>query len=94
MINMKYCRTENVISAIKEWYDDPGSDEGLHETLVQFCAEIADNAGYVKSNVLHDRIENLEARLREIAEYAHEKSTGLAVPDALWNIREMAYEPI
>jgi hypothetical protein len=31
-------------------------------------------------------------RLREIGDYAHEHSTGPAVPDALWTVREMAYE--
>ena len=40
------------------------------------------------------RIELLENRLREIAEYAHNESTGPAIPDALWEIREQAYELI
>jgi hypothetical protein len=36
----------------------------------------------------------LRERLNEIAEYAHEHSTGPAVPDSLWEIRRMAYETI
>ena len=31
-------------------------------------------------------------RLHDIGDYAHEHSTGPAVPDALWTVREMAYE--
>ncbi len=37
-------------------------------------------------------IADLEARLKEIGDYAHEHSTGPAIPDALWTVREMAYE--
>ena len=40
------------------------------------------------------RIELLENRLREIAEYAHNESTGPTWKDALWKIRELAYELI
>jgi hypothetical protein len=36
--------------------------------------------------------DRLRALLTEIAEYAHENSTGPTVPDALWEIRQMAYE--
>ncbi len=39
-----------------------------------------------------ETIAALEARLREIGDYAHEHSTGPSVPDALWTVREMAYE--
>lgn len=39
-----------------------------------------------------ERIAELEARLKEIGDYAHDHSTGPAVPDALWTIREMAYD--
>ena len=35
--------------------------------------------------------DELEAALREIAEYAHDRSTGPTVPDALWEVRAMAY---
>ena len=37
-------------------------------------------------------ITDLKERLCEIGDYAHENSTGPAVPDALWTVREMAYE--
>lgn len=35
---------------------------------------------------------NAEEKLREIGDYAHDHSTGPEVPDALWTVREMAYE--
>ena len=41
-----------------------------------------------------ETITDLEARLREIGDFAHDHSTGPAVPDALWTVREMAYELI
>ncbi|MFA6125491.1 hypothetical protein [Sphingomonas sp.] len=34
------------------------------------------------------------ATLRAIAEYSHERSTGPAVEDALWEVRRMAYEQL
>ena len=39
-----------------------------------------------------ERIEELETLLKDIGNYAHDHSTGPAVPDALWTIREMAYD--
>lgn len=30
--------------------------------------------------------------LTQVAEYAHDRSTGPTVPDALWEVRQMAYE--
>ena len=40
---------------------------------------------------LLDRVERLEDLLVEIGNYAHGLSTGPAVPDELWSIRDMAY---
>lgn len=40
MKNMRYCRTENVIAALREWYDEPGTDDSLHDTLVALCREV------------------------------------------------------
>ncbi len=37
-------------------------------------------------------VNRLRMLLIEIAEYAHNHSTGPAVPDALWAVRQMAYE--
>ena len=37
------------------------------------------------------RVAKLEKALREIGDYAHDKSTGPVVPDALWEVRTMAY---
>ncbi len=42
MMNMKYCRTENVIAALREWEDDPGTDEHLHHELYKLCSRIKD----------------------------------------------------
>lgn len=47
MINMRYCRTENVICALREWVDDPGSDEELHSSLNRLCLRVANDAGLV-----------------------------------------------
>ena len=47
MLNMKYCRTENVIAALREWEDDPGTDERLHNQLYELCLSIAADAGLV-----------------------------------------------
>jgi hypothetical protein len=39
-------------------------------------------------------ISRLNRALESIGDYAHDKSTGPAVPDALWEIRSMAYDAI
>jgi len=39
-------------------------------------------------------ISRLNKALEEIGDYAHDKSTGPAVPDALWEVRSMAYDAI
>lgn len=41
-----------------------------------------------------EHIEGLDVVLRAIHSYAHDHSTGPAVPDALWEIRSMAGEVI
>lgn len=46
-LNMKYCRTENVIAALREWEDDHGTDEHLHNELYALCLRIAADAGLV-----------------------------------------------
>lgn len=35
--------------------------------------------------------DQLQDRLTDIGNFAHDKSTGPAVPDALWEVRRMAY---
>lgn len=37
-------------------------------------------------------ISKLEEALREIGDFAHSNSTGPSVPDALWEVRTMAYD--
>jgi len=41
--------------------------------------------------VMEKRTEEAQEVLRQIGDYAHGRSTGPTVPDALWEVREMAY---
>lgn len=51
------------------------------------------NSGYSKvMREAADEIERLNNLLLEIGNKAHDASTGPAVPDALWEIRSMAYQ--
>jgi len=40
----------------------------------------------------NEQLQDLENAIREIAEFAHARSTGPAVPDDLWRIRGLAYD--
>lgn len=62
----------------------------LREKLVGDGCEVCNPAKALE--YAKGAISDLEERLREIGDYAHEHSTGPAVPDALWTVREMAYE--
>ncbi len=42
-------------------------------------------------NLARDDYNTAAQRLQEIGDYAHDQSTGPAVPDALWEVRSMAY---
>lgn len=44
-------------------------------------------------NHIHDAEKMIDA-LQEIGDFAHDKSTGPAFPDALWEIRSMAYNAL
>lgn len=50
MLSMRYCRTENVIAALREWEDDPGTDEHLHHELYELCSRIAALQGFMVNN--------------------------------------------
>ena len=39
-----------------------------------------------------ERIIHLEGLLKDIGDFAHDRSTGPALPDDLWEVRRMAYE--
>lgn len=43
---------------------------------------------------LCEEVELLRGVLLKIGNYAHDHSTGPAVPDAMWDIRAMAYEHV
>ena len=59
MLNMKYCRTENVIAALREWEDDPGTDEHLHHELYELCSRIAADAGLVPDMTANNQVQPL-----------------------------------
>lgn len=42
-------------------------------------------------NLARDDYNTAAQRLQKIGDYAHDHSTGPAVPDALWEVRSMAY---
>lgn len=42
-------------------------------------------------NLARDDYNTAAQRLQDIGDYAHDHSTGPAVPDALWEVRSMAY---
>ena len=64
MLNMKYCRTENVIAALREWGDDPGTDEHLHHELYELCSRITADAGLVPDMTANASV-NPQARRTE-----------------------------
>lgn len=64
-----------------EWSIPEGQDCG--------CAAAVEER---RVEALEARVIALEERLREIAEIAHVRSTGPAVYDSYWEIRELAYE--
>ena len=43
---------------------------------------------------LRDEASELLDRLQEIGNFAHQNSTGPAIPDEFWSIRDMAYAPL
>jgi hypothetical protein len=66
-------------------------------TLKRLVTQVFGEGWQITPTVLDKRAtpaeptEHLMDALVEIAEFAHDKSTGPAVPDALWEIRDMAY---
>ena len=63
--------------------------EGVRE-LAARVAELEADARALSDAVAE--IDRLNRLLTSIGDYAHDHSTGPAVPDALWEIRRMAYE--
>lgn len=49
-------------------------------------------AAVERFEALREEVQSLRDRLRAIGDYAHSHSSGPAVPDALWEVRAMAYE--
>jgi hypothetical protein len=87
------CKASKIMRAVNA----PGDDVTLNQplTLAQIGAALAlaTPAGEaVQQTDWQSACERLTERLREIGDYAHDHSTGPAVPDALWEVRRMAYE--
>lgn len=55
------------------------------ERIAQYTKAIGD---------LQLEVKCLREVLQGIGDYAHERSTGPAVPDPLWEVREMAYDAL
>lgn len=64
----------------------------LRSSATIFYEYEVDNGQLLKDAA--DRIEELETILSEIGAFAHDASTGPAVLDAYWSIRDMAYRPL
>ena len=45
-----------------------------------------------RADELQQRLAEAESALPDIGDFAHDQSTGPAVPDALWEVRRMAYD--
>ena len=58
--------------------------------------EVSDTITALRKEVEELRAEHDDAQnaLSEIGAYAHERSTGPAIPDEMWAIRDMAYRPL
>lgn len=52
------------------------------------------NAFIVEAEQAMMELEELKEKIHAIGNYAHDNSTGPAVPDALWDVRSMCYELI
>ena len=78
------------------WFTRPEAASAVRKTLTD--AETVYKRvceGLIRHGAeMNQRAMRAEAALREIAELAHDKSTGPAVPDALWDVRRMAYDAI
>ena len=46
------------------------------------------------AEAMREQVDTLENLLLSIGHFAHDNSTGPAVPDALWEVRDMAYGAI
>lgn len=85
---------ESLSSALSQF--QPGEREAGIQGAIERFRSLRDFAaadpGSEEAQQLCAEIEALQERLSAIGNYAHDHSTGPAVPDALWEIRAMAYE--
>lgn len=66
----------------------PEDEKALHDALDRLIARAQEQ----QARPVDERVRELEEALRQIGDYAHDHSTGPAVPDALWEVRSMAYD--
>lgn len=78
-------------------YEHGTAAEGVLRMAAQLCeaaraAERAESARLRQLlNLARDDYNTAAQRLQDIGDYAHDNSTGPAVPDVLWEVRSMAY---
>jgi len=66
--------------------------EGIAPAIISGVYEVSTiQALMLRVVELNNEIEIVRDEMRKIGDYAHENSTGPAVPDALWDVRRMAY---
>lgn len=80
------------------WYQDycpEMDDEEDRAAMAQIDAALKNTAPgctLAQRDELRAKVDRLVELLQEIGDIAHERSTGPAVPDALWEVRRMVYE--
>lgn len=76
------------------WFTRPEAAAAIRKTLTDAETVYTKRAKEWRDfgEGMHQRAMRAEAALRAIGDFAHDKSTGPAVPDALWEVRSMAYD--
>ena len=69
-------------------WDDPC--DAQHSEIRKFWAELFPREVYIEA--LEEEVNHLDQLLTDIGDIAHNNSTGPAVPDTLWEIRQRAYQ--
>ena len=81
-----------------EWHEGGLAGGTIYEDFAVELAKRANAAERAESarlrhllNLARDDYNTAAQRLQDIGDYAHDHSTGPAVPDSLWEVRSMAY---
>lgn len=83
---------EELVKNLKELRDrtDAGDMKALDEFFGLFVFN--DDQSREKVRPENERIDFLVAALKDIGDWAHDRSTGPAIEDDLWEVRRMAYD--